>query len=112
MLEVCTQICRWSNMSAKVQSEEWQQQKKKGEAKFSKMHVQDLSHQRAGRQRRWQQLTGTALSQAHELSMHGQATMLTFLKRGGGEAVCGEHLSPVSLFLMAWLMKPYICLKN
>lgn len=33
-----------------------------------------------GRQKRWQQLTGTALSQAHELSMHGQAITLTFLQ--------------------------------
>lgn len=36
LLEVCTQICRWSNMSAKVQSEEWQQKKKRGKQSFLK----------------------------------------------------------------------------
>lgn len=49
---------------------------------------------RTGRQRHWQQLTGTALSQPHELSMHGQATMLTFLQGGGWGVVFREHLSP------------------
>lgn len=83
------QICRWSILRAqKVKS--GTKKKGGGEKTFLKCMYsralgekvrkkEDLSHQRAGRQRRWQQLTGTALSQAHELSMHGQAIMLAFL---------------------------------